>query len=130
MSTETKRSMCFWCKPRCLLDVYIKDNRLEGVSQPPIKGCPRWRRAKEIFYHPERLRFPLKRTGERGENKWKTISWDQALDEIAYGLGATRDRYGAEGVAITCGTSRTYEECRTRFLNIFGSPNQVGQFHI
>lgn len=54
-----KRVCVFWCKPRCLLDVYIKDNRLEGVSQPPIKGCPRWRRAKKIFSHPERLRFPL-----------------------------------------------------------------------
>ena len=33
----------------------------------------------ETFYHPDRLKYPLKRVGERGENKWERISWDEAL---------------------------------------------------
>lgn len=127
---EVKRSMCFWCKPRCILDVYVKDGRLLGVSKSPIKGCPRWKIAKEIFYSPTRTTFPMKRVGERGENRWKQISWDQALDEIAERLSSIRDRYGAEAVAHQHGTSRSYEELRTRFFNLFGSPNHFGQAHI
>lgn len=123
---EVKRSMCFWCKPRCLLDVYVRDGKLERVGPSPIKGCPRWRRAAEIFYHPSRLRYPLKRAGEKGENKWRQISWEQAFDEIAEKLQDVKERYGAEAVAVSSGTSRTYEEVRLRFLNLFGSPNHFG----
>lgn len=130
MSTQIKRSMCFWCKPRCLLDVYVENNRLVKVSESPIKGCPRWRQATELFYHPERLRYPLKRAGERGQNRWQQVTWEQALDEIAVRLREIKESCGAEAVACTAGTSRTYEELRTRFLNLFGSPNQVGQAQI
>jgi len=127
---EVKRSMCFWCKPRCLLDVYVKDGRLLGVSKSPIRGCPRWNRAKEIFYNKTRTTFPMKRAGERGENKWIKITWEQALDEIAERLSSIRDTYGPEAVAHQHGTSRSYEELRTRFFNLFGSPNHFGQAHI
>lgn len=125
-----KRAMCFFCKPRCLLDVYIKEGRVQGVSKSPIKGCPRWKRVTEIFYHPDRLKFPLKRVGDRGANKWEQISWDQAFDEIAGRLQKIRVEFGAEAVAGTGGTSRTYEELRYRFFNLFGSPNLIGQGHI
>lgn len=125
-----KRSMCFFCKPRCILDVYVKDGKLQGVSKSPIKGCPRWKRAAEIFYHPDRLKFPLKRVGDKGDNKWEQITWVQAFDEIAEGLMKIREEFGAEAVAGTAGTSRTYEELRYRFLNLFGSPNLIGQGHI
>ena len=120
---EKRRSICFWCKPRCILDVYVRNGRLEKMGPSPIKGCPKWRIAKEIFYHPDRLRFPLKRVGERGESRWKTIPWEQALDEIAERVETIKDKYGAEGVAASAGTSRGYEELRARFMNLFGSPN-------
>jgi thiosulfate reductase/polysulfide reductase chain A len=127
---EVKKSMCFFCKPRCIQTVYVKDGRLVKVDPSPIKGCPRWRVTGEWFYHPDRLKFPRKRVGEKGQNKWERVSWDQALDEIAAKLQETKEQYGAEGVAVTAGTSRTYEELNSRFLNLFGSPNQVGQAQI
>ncbi|MGD9031917.1 MAG: molybdopterin-dependent oxidoreductase [Desulfobacteraceae bacterium] len=127
---EVKKAICFWCKPRCHQEVYVKDGRLLGLSKSPIKGCPRWSKAKEIFYNPTRTTFPMKRAGERGENRWQQISWDQAFDEIAEKLTHIRDTYGAEAVVGEHGTSRTYEEFRYRFLNLFGSPNNFGQGHI
>jgi len=72
----------------------------------------------------------LKRVGEKGENKWQKITWDEALDEIAAKLQALRGQYGAETLGVTAGTSRTYEELNSRFLNLFGSPNQCGQAQI
>ncbi len=131
MAKETKSSICFWCKPRCRLDVEVEDNRLIKMSTSPIKACPRkYCSDLERFYHPDRLDYPLKRVGDRGENKWQKITWDEALDEIAAKLQALKEQYGAETLAVTHGTSRTYEELNSRFLNLFGSPNQCGQAQI
>ena len=131
MAKETKSSICFWCKPRCRLDVEVEDNRLIKMATSPIKACPRkYCSDLERFYHPDRLNYPLKRVGDRGENKWQKITWDEALDEIAAKLQALKEQYGAETLAVTHGTSRTYEELNSRFLNLFGSPNQCGQAQI
>ena len=131
MAKETKYSLCFWCKPRCRLKVEVEDNRLVKIARSPIKACPRkYCSDLERFYHPDRLNYPLKRVGEKGENKWQKITWDEALDEIAAKLQALRGQYGAETLGVTAGTSRTYEELNSRFLNLFGSPNQCGQAQI
>jgi len=131
MAKETKDSICFWCKPRCRLKVEVEDSRLIKISKSPIKACPRkYCPDLERFYHPDRLDYPLKRVGEKGENKWQRITWDEALDEIAAKLQKLKDRYGAETLGVTAGTSRTYEELNSRFLNLFGSPNQCGQAQI
>ncbi len=66
---EVKKSMCFFCKPRCIQTVYVKDGQLVKVDPSPIKGCPRWRVTGEWFYHPDRLKFPRKRVGEKGQNR-------------------------------------------------------------
>lgn len=124
MSEEIKKAICFFCKPRCIVNVHVKDGRLIRVEPSRYRGC-RTAAAREWFYHPDRLNFPLKRAGERGEGKWQQISWDQALDEVAAKLSELREKYGAEAVAESAGTSRTYEELRTRFMHLFGSPNMT-----
>ncbi len=131
MPKEVKHSICFWCKPRCRLAVEVEDNRLVKIERSPIKACPRkYCSDLERFYHPGRLNYPLKRRGDRGANEWQRITWDEALDEIAWKLQELKDRYGAETLGVTAGTSRTYEELNSRFLNLFGSPNQCGQAQI
>ena len=73
----------------CGIIGYVKDDRLikvEGNPNDPnsrVHLCARGQAALNHLYHPERLLYPLKRVGERGEGKWKRISWDEALDEIA-----------------------------------------------
>jgi len=106
------------------VNVHVEDGRLVRVEPSRYKGC-RAPAAREWFYHPDRLNFPLKRAGDRGEGKWERISWDQALDEVAERLKEIREKYGAEAVAESAGTSRTYEEFRTRFMHLFGSPNMT-----
>ncbi len=98
-----------------------------GSVWPPTRACLRLRGAKEGFYHPERVNFPLKRAGERGEGKWQRISWEQAFDEIAEGLKGIIGKYGPEAIAATTGTYRTCEEMTSRFCNALGTPNQGGQ---
>jgi len=50
--------------------------------------------------HPKRLKYPLKRVGERGEGKFERISWDQAMDEIGEKLNKIRDEHGSEAVLV------------------------------
>jgi len=90
-------------------------------------GCPRRAGAHEYIYHPERVRFPLKRVGGRGENKWERITWEQALDEIAEKLKEIKKEYGPESLFVTSGTGRTMMWPRVRFMNLFGTPNLVTQ---
>jgi anaerobic selenocysteine-containing dehydrogenase len=131
MAKEIKKSMCFWCKPRCQLRVEVEDNKLVRIGGSPIKACPRkYCSDLERFYHPGRLNYPLKRVGAKGENKWERVTWEEALDQIAAKLGTLKDQYGPETLAVTRGTSRTHEEFTMRFLNLFGSPNQCGQAQI
>ena len=141
MASEIKKTVCMWCHSHCKVDVHVRDGRLEkvvGVTNDPrseriqrvVTACARPRAATEYFYHPDRLRYPLKRTGERGEGKWEQISWEQALDEVAERLEKLRKQYGAETLACSSGTYRTHDEYRARFLNLFGTPNHVGQGNI
>jgi len=130
-----------WCHDHCKVAVHVKDGQLikveedrehprSAVLKPTVRACPRARAAAEWFYHPDRLRYPLKRAGERGEGKWQKIPWEQALDEIAQKLAAIKKKYGAEAIAISSGTYRTHDEYKGRFLSLLGSPNHIGQGHI
>lgn len=103
--------------------------KITGDPDHPISRgvlCERGRLMLDHIYHPDRLNYPLKRVGERGEGKWERVSWEQALDEVAEKLAKLKEEYGAETLAFTHGTKRTYHwDCR-RFFNLFGSPNTCG----
>ncbi|MFQ5762771.1 MAG: molybdopterin-dependent oxidoreductase, partial [Candidatus Bathyarchaeia archaeon] len=107
--------------------------KIEGnVDHPMNRGrvfCPeRVSNMMKLLRHPDQLMYPLKRVGERGENKWQRVSWDQALDEIGEKLKQLIAKHGPECLALTEGTYRsdTYW-ARTRFLNLIGNPfNEVG----
>ena len=80
----------------------------------------------ETFYHPDRLKYPLKRVGERGENKWERITWDEAYDDIVEHVKAIWEEYGPESIVSMQGTGRNI--CwQTPYLSYagFGSPNFV-----
>jgi thiosulfate reductase/polysulfide reductase chain A len=139
--TEIRKSVCMWCHIHCLVEAKIRNGRLEGVEENKdapgadeikaiVMACPRARAAAEWLYHPDRLNYPLRRTGNRGEGKWGVIPWEQALDEIAEKLKDIKDKYGAEAIATSTGTGRTHDEYRMRFFNLLGSPNNIGQGHI
>ena len=130
-----------WCHIHCLVEARIKNGRLESIEENKdapgaeqakaiVRACPRARAAVEWLYHPDRLNYPLRRLGKKGEGKWEVISWEQALDEIAEKLRGIKDRHGAEAIATSSGTGRTHDEYRMRFFNLLGSPNNIGQGHI
>lgn len=135
---QIKKAICGWCKGRCGVNVYIQDDgTLDHVEVLHSKkytggcygaGCKslRYRRGPEWFDAPHRLRYPLRRVGDRGENHWTRITWEQALDEIASKLADIRDGFGSEALVATGGDSWTHDEYKQRFLSLFGSPNVMG----
>jgi thiosulfate reductase/polysulfide reductase chain A len=128
-----------WCEPchaRCGVLVKFENGQAVGVEGDPENPlnrgalCERGRLLLDHLYNPARVNYPLKRAGKRGEGKWEQITWEQAMDEIAAKLGILRDQFGAETLAFSRGTYRTYGWAMKRFLNLFGSPNMTGANHI
>ena len=59
---------------------------IEGDPEMPYNQgrlCAKIMALPQLVNHPDRLQYPMRRVGEKGEGKWQTISWDQAFDEIA-----------------------------------------------
>jgi len=83
----------------------------------------------EILYHRDRLTYPLKRAGNRGENRWERISWSQAISEIAERLDRVRSESGTEYFAMAQGTGRPYTEFTNLFAQAFGTPNFISPGH-
>lgn len=116
----------------CGLLVGVQDNRIVKIKGDPDgylnKGytCFKGRISADRLNHPERLRYPLKRAGQRGEGKWQRISWQEALDECAANLLDIKEKYGARAVAFGVGMPKGLEHfVMIRLANTFGSPNVV-----
>ena len=125
------RTICSLCGPMpgCGLNCHVKDGRLirvEGMKEAPTnKGtlCPKAFASAQWVYSPQRLRYPLKRVGKKGEGKFKRITWDEALDTIASKLSEQKEKYGPESLAILVPQRRSYCDYLQRFLIAHGSPN-------
>jgi len=83
-----------------LRDGVIKKVRPTGPDDPTAgRACPKGLTIREMAYHPDRLRYPMKRIGARGEGRWKQVTWDEALDDIAARLLEIREQHGPASVA-------------------------------
>lgn len=136
MAAEERKIVCWpspGCKMYCGLTAVVEGEKLLSLRPnqeypAPNKGCgDRLPHHIKWLYSEHMLKHPLKRVGERGENKWEQISWEQAMDEIAEKLAALKEKYGPETLALTEGTYRSdMYGIRTRFLNLFGNPSNIG----
>ncbi len=129
---EWTKARCFFCQVHCSIYGGVKDGKVVAVEPLDEQSahCHRMGAHGDKFirfhYHPKRMNHPLKRAGERGEDKWEQISWDQALDEIAERLQAIKDEYGPEALVVSEGTYRSdHLWARTRFTNLFGNPGNI-----
>lgn len=116
----------------CGLLVGVKDNQIVEVKGDPDgflnKGytCYKGRVSADRLYHPDRLRYPLKRAGNRGEGKWQRISWEDALNETAEHFLKIKETYGARAVGFGVGMPKGLEHfVLIRMANLFGSPNVI-----
>ena len=100
------------CHDSCGILFYTKDGKLEKVEGDPFqpysggKLCMRCLDLVEAVNHPDRLKYPLRRAGERGENKWERITWDEAYDEICAKVRHIWEEHGPESIMVCHGTGR------------------------
>ena len=102
---EIRHSVCALdCPDACSLLVHIEDGRatrLRGDPAHPVtRGflCGKVAQYLEREYSPDRLLYPQKRTGAKGEGRFTRISWDEALDTIARRLASIAVEHGPESI--------------------------------
>jgi len=91
------------CDNGCPTKVYVENGRISKIELANTEVanlCPRWKAQIEFIYHPDRLLYPLKRNGKRGEGKFSRISWDEALDTVAKSLLDIKAKWGPEAVVF------------------------------
>ena len=87
--TQKVRTICRACLNNCGMIAHVRDGKvvkLEGDPDDPMnKGaaCAKGLAGIQALYNPNRIKYPMKRRGERGSNDWERISWEQAINEIA-----------------------------------------------
>jgi len=121
-------SVCGMCTVRCPAAVDVVDGRVAGIFGNPfaagIKGalCARGAAGPGLLYDDERPQTPLIRVGERGEGKWRAVSWDEALDHVAGKLKDIRAKYGPESLLLS-DRGGPFMDLTRAFVRGFGSPN-------
>ena len=97
------------CGGACLLRVHTKDGAVTRIDtddnpeETQLRACLRGRSYRQRVYDPDRLKYPMRRVGERGEGKFERISWDEALDTVASELNRVRSTYGPSAVHFLSG---------------------------
>lgn len=129
------------CSGRCFLHAHVKNGVLvrlspgetgpESPACPQTKACLRGLAQRHWLEHPDRLRYPLKRVGPRGEGRFVRISWEEALAVIAGEMQRIKATYGNSAIYLNYGTG-VYGQigdayvtgdgwgALPRFLNMFG----------
>ncbi|MDK9606816.1 selenate/tellurate reductase subunit YnfE [Lelliottia wanjuensis] len=127
------------CGSRCALRLHVKDDEVYWVETDntgediygnhQVRACLRGRSIRRRINHPDRLNYPMKRVGKRGEGKFERITWDEALDTITKNLKGVVEKYGNEAVYINYSSgivggnitrSSPYASLVARLMNCYG----------
>jgi anaerobic dimethyl sulfoxide reductase subunit A len=126
------------CGGRCVVNAHVRDGMIVHIStdarrwnpdHPPLPACARGVGQIERTYHPDRLQYPMRRTGPRGSGQYERISWDEALDTVAREMLRIRTTYGNSAILDASRTgSQSMLHGRVaaqRFLYMFGGCTEL-----
>ena len=120
-------SVCMMCPASCGILGYLEYGKVIKIGGNPLDPNSRGRLcAKGIaglnhLYNPDRIPFPLRRDGKRGEGRWKQISWDEAFHEIAFRLKALQAEDRHHDFIIRNTWDLASNDMAGRFASAFGS---------
>lgn len=132
-STRIVRTVCDRCHCECGVLVHVRDEKaikVEGDPHHPINEgslCPKGLAVLQTVYHADRILYPMKRTGQRGEGKWQRISWDEALDTVAAKFKEVIARYGPESITWSWGDAASHNTwvSKQAWLTAMNAPNHL-----
>ena len=84
--------------------------------------CSKGNSGLRTLYDPDRLKSPMVRVGERGSGRWKAVSWDAAIAQVAENLAKIREKYGAESLAWFS-EDHSFTHIQADFCKLYGTPN-------
>jgi len=117
---------CHVCNIQDGAIAYVENGRVVKLEGNPehvsTRGrlCAKGNAGMWYSYDPDRILYPLKRVGARGEGKWKRISWDEALNEVAGRMREVLDKGEPNEIAIKAGRNRSGGALQ-RFMATLGS---------
>ena len=131
MTVEIKKSICSICGPfsHCGLDLHVEDGRIvkvEGMREHKVSGgtlCSKGAATRQYVYSPDRIKRPMKRTGEKGAGDFEEISWDEAYDVISEKFNRLKKEEGPEKAAFFVGYEKWIRPFVQRLCYRYGSPN-------
>lgn len=121
-------STCQLCPAGCGILGEVVEGRLTRIKGNPHhpnnrgKICARGYGGINLLYDPDRLLYPLKRRGARGEGKWTRLSWEEALKEISRKLKELKESGNTQDFWIEMGSTHAHELILLNFLEAFGHP--------
>lgn len=126
---KTVFSSCEMCRNQCPIAVRVKNGKVVKIDGNPNDAgfggviCARGNAGSSLLYDPQRIKKPMIRTGERGDGKFKEVSWDEAYQYIADKLKGIQQKYGGEAVAFTS-RKGPHDWFFRSIAKGIGSPNQ------
>jgi anaerobic dimethyl sulfoxide reductase subunit A len=116
---ETITSTCSInnCGGRCVIKAHVRDGVVVRVSTdtnpddpmaPQMRACVRGRGYRKMLYHPDRLKYPMKRVGKRGEGKFERITWDEAIETIASEMKRIGETYGPQSRYVNYASGQSW----------------------
>ena len=125
------RSFCFACPWTCPMEVFVKNERIVHAKGNPLapddwrrcgKGLATVHQAEDM----DRLRYPMKRMGNRGEGRFEQITWDEAFQTMADKLEKVKTKYGPESVVMFWHHDMNSGFIHHLLKDLYGSPNLYG----
>ncbi len=122
------------CGGRCVLTLHVRDEKIlrietddrpgDSLADPQLRACIRGRSYRRRQYHPDRLKYPMKRIGNRGEGEFERISWDEAYETMASQINRVRNKYGNQAILVPYGTGSYNQiggrQTAARLMNLLG----------
>ncbi len=129
------------CSGTCKLNIHVRDNKVVKTSKRKFNSypngeidriCLRGLSHPYNIYGPNRVRYPMRRVGERGSGEWERISWDEALNEISERWQKIREEYGDQAIAYTRGSGNmgTISGVASPMFNVFFNKINATQIKI
>lgn len=127
-SAEFVPSFCEMCTSRCPIQAKVVDGKTVLINGNPNWAatggtvCARGGAGFSQMYDQQRVQKPLIRVGERGEGKWKEVSYEEAYAYIAAKMNDIKVKHGPEAMAFACRTG-THMSYLFNLAQAYGSPN-------
>ena len=131
-------TVCYSCVTRDPKIAFVEDGRIVKIEGQPNsirslgKICSKGQAGVNQVYFPDRILYPLRRVGKRGDGKYKKISWDEALTELATRMKKLRDDGHPEKLMYHYGRAKGSSDKlpKTVFMGTYGTKTISGHTSI